>query len=161
MSKEKLIKLQQQFINNEFPKGSEQDQERRKLFFDHAFEDIVAYKDGDPYRLLSNIKPCLEDCRHCNKPAYHKFNDEIKNYDTIPNLRFDIITKTQNPKLERITTKRSIKHFRVLYLQTKYVLDGIANNIFYANPSWRCIDCEHRNTCWFWNGEALPLPKAA
>lgn len=84
MSKEKLIELQQQFLNNEFPKGSEQDRERRRLFFDHAFEDITVYIDGDPYPLLSNMKPCLEDCNHCGKPAYLKYNDETKDYDAVP-----------------------------------------------------------------------------
>ena len=71
---------------------------------------------------------------------------------TLPDLRLDVLLKTKSPKLEKLSTSRTIQDFRAFFLLAKQILKGIRSNVFFPNPSWRCTDCEYKNVCWMFRG---------
>lgn len=82
MSKERLMELQEQYLEGEIKEGSPEDQERRKLFFRHVFEGNMYKADGYGNRinLFSNMRPCLSDCENCGKKSFineeNEFNED-------------------------------------------------------------------------------------
>ena len=77
MNIEKLKQLQQKHLEGKIEPSSPESEERRQLFFEHAFEDIYTSDEfGNLIPMFQNSKPCLENCKYCNKSTYMKINEE-------------------------------------------------------------------------------------
>lgn len=70
-----------------------------------------------------------------------------------PALRFDVLFKTKEAKIEHLPTIRTQNDHRKLFFIAKEVLKSISSGVYYPNPSWRCTDCEYRSMCWMWQGK--------
>ena len=73
----------------------------------------------------------------------------------IPDLRLDVLLKYKSPRMEKVSTTRTVMDFRRFFLLAKQVLKGIKAGVFYPNPSWMCGDCEFKNMCWMYTEETL------
>jgi putative RecB family exonuclease len=71
----------------------------------------------------------------------------------IPKLRLDILYTTSRPRLERLSTERSVAELSWTAQLIRQVSDSIQAGQFYPNPSWRCQECEYFAHCQAWRGE--------
>ncbi len=70
----------------------------------------------------------------------------------IPKLRLDVLLKTKVPKLERLSTSRSLEDLEWTARLIKRVTRAIEARSFYPNPSWLCSECEYFAHCQRWRG---------
>jgi CRISPR/Cas system-associated exonuclease Cas4 (RecB family) len=65
-------------------------------------------------------------------------------------LRFDVLTKTNQPELCRYSTTRDRAASVRLFRLAAKVLQAIESGVFHPNPGWQCKDCQFRSQCWAW-----------
>ena len=70
----------------------------------------------------------------------------------IPKLRLDVLLKTSKPRLERLTTSRTVEELAWVARLIQRTTWAIEEGHFFPNPSWRCTDCEYRLPCQGWRG---------
>ena len=84
----------------------------------------------------------------CYAYAYHMlFQKEPK---VLKTLNF---TKTKNPKIVPLETKRDVQDFKRLFYLSQEVLRGIDSGVFIPESSFMCKDCEYWEPCRQWGGE--------
>ena len=71
----------------------------------------------------------------------------------VPKLRLDVLLKTSRPRLERLTTSRTVKDLAWVARLIERATHAIEDGHFFPNPSWRCSDCEYQMPCQAWRGE--------
>lgn len=64
--------------------------------------------------------------------------------------RFDVLRKLKNPSLEYYYTTRDAEARRRFAKLASHILQGIEHRIYFANPSWLCVDCQFRDACKSW-----------
>jgi len=74
-------------------------------------------------------------------------------YGEIPPLRLDILLKTRQPRLERMSASRTLPELSWTAQLIREVSDAIETQHFFPNPSWRCSECEYFAHCQKWRGE--------
>ena len=111
---------------------------------------IVDFKTSAKRPDIKTVDSNLQITAYCY--AYHFKTGRL------PDLRMDYLVKTKTPKMEKINTSRNPNDFKKLFNLAREVLKGIKSNVFFANPSWRCGDCEYRQQCWMFNGGLLNPP---
>jgi RecB family exonuclease len=70
----------------------------------------------------------------------------------IPKLRLDVLLKTTKPRLERLTTSRTVDELAWVARLIQRTTWAIEEGHFFPNPSWRCSDCEYFAPCQGWRG---------
>jgi len=71
-----------------------------------------------------------------------------KIFDTIPDLRFDVVTKTKIPKALQMTTKRNSGELEWIGGLLQDISKYIQSGIFYPNPNgWHCS----KKWCGYWD----------
>jgi putative RecB family exonuclease len=83
---------------------------------------------------------------------------------SVPSFRFDVVTKTKAPAVERHPTTRNVDDFARLAELVK-VADKIVEAEAYApnEGSWECGSCQFAKACagWHRNANRLAIPMAA
>ncbi len=70
----------------------------------------------------------------------------------IPKLRLDVLLKTSKPRLDRLTTSRTVEELAWVARLIQRTTWAIEEGHFFPNPSWRCSDCEYQLPCQGWRG---------
>jgi hypothetical protein len=65
-------------------------------------------------------------------------------------LRFDVLTKTREPELQRCWTTRDRGANRRLFRLAPEVLAATEAGVFHPIVGWQCKDCVFRSKCWAW-----------
>ena len=70
----------------------------------------------------------------------------------IPKLRLDVLLKSSRPRLERLTTSRTVEELAWTARLIQRAVEAIEDGHFFPNPSWRCSGCEYAIPCQGWRG---------
>lgn len=73
-------------------------------------------------------------------------------HGVIPKLRLDILLKLKAPRIEQLTTERSLPDLAWTARLIERATRAIEQGHFFPNPSWRCTECEYYANCQAWRG---------
>lgn len=62
-------------------------------------------------------------------------------------VRYDILIKSKEPKLQRLRSKRRARDIWKSLQLTREILRAIKLQVFYRNNGWQCEDCQFRALC--------------
>jgi len=65
-------------------------------------------------------------------------------------LRFDVMVRTKEPKIQQILTYRTKEDIERLVKVFRYGRKAIDSEIFYPNPNFICSNCGYRKLCEEW-----------
>lgn len=65
-------------------------------------------------------------------------------------LRFDVMVRTKNPKIQQLTTQRTQEDIDRFLKILAYVSTAIQKSIFYPNENYFCAVCGYREMCKRW-----------
>jgi hypothetical protein len=65
-------------------------------------------------------------------------------------LRFDVLTKTRQPELQRCWTTRDRAANVRLFRLAAEVLRAIEAGVFHLVVGWQCRECPFGSRCWAW-----------
>lgn len=65
-------------------------------------------------------------------------------------LRFDVMVRTKQPKIQQIQTYRRQEDIERLVKLFRYVNKAIESGIFYPNQNFMCPNCGYRELCEKW-----------
>ncbi len=71
----------------------------------------------------------------------------------VPKLRLDVLLKTRQPRLERLSTSRTVEDLAWVARLIQKTTWAIEEGHFFPNPSWRCPECEYAAPCQAWRGQ--------
>lgn len=71
----------------------------------------------------------------------------------IPKLRLDILLKLKSPRIEQLSTSRSMPDLAWTARLIAQTARAIEQGHFFPNPSWRCTECEYFANCQAWRGQ--------
>jgi putative RecB family exonuclease len=77
----------------------------------------------------------------------------------VPPLRLDVLSKTKQPRFERLPTTRSRADLAWTARLIREVAAAIETEHFFPSPGWPCSTCEYYGHCQRWRGDGhLPPP---
>ena len=75
-----------------------------------------------------------------------------KNYGKRPDFRFDVVTKTKTPKVQRLMTDRSDESLMRMEKMLRMADKAISAGLFLPNDcSFACVDCPFADACKSWH----------
>jgi CRISPR/Cas system-associated exonuclease Cas4 (RecB family) len=77
--------------------------------------------------------------------AYRRLTGKKEN-----GLRFDVMVRTKNPKIQRLNTERKTEDFGKFQKLLSHVEKAIETGIFYPNENFMCPACGYKEMCDRW-----------